>query len=99
VCGTNCATGRLRAIGGSVRTFFERMSDDSLWLSALLRAKSGVSAQYGRGETDPRLWLPEALGVLGRSSNTMVASVSVVEAADVGGSVGDGVEDVSKSRL
>jgi hypothetical protein len=43
------------------------------------------------------LRLPSSTGALGRSSDTVVASVEVRDVADVGGSVGDVVNDTSES--
>jgi hypothetical protein len=48
---------------------------------------------------DVRLRLPDSLGLLVRSSETVDALVKVVEIAEVGGSVADGVDDRSESTL
>jgi hypothetical protein len=90
----NCVAGGIGRV--IVRIFLKSISGAALPLLALL-STSMVNIDSGIKREYLQLRLPNSLGAPGRSSDTVVASVEVREAADVGGSVGDVVNDTSES--
>jgi hypothetical protein len=90
----NCAAGGMGRV--ILRIFLESTSGVALLLLALL-STSMVNMDSDIKRDYLQLRLLDSLGALGWSSDTVVASVKVREAADVGGSVGDVVNDTSES--
>lgn len=80
-----------------VRIFLDSVPDGSSGVHALFSAIALVSMTRGSEKANIRLRLCKARGDLGRSSEMEVASVRAAESADVGGSVGEGVDDTSES--